>query len=499
MITKSQYLVGQRCEKALWLNKYKADELCERNTHRIEVGIKVGEVARGLIPGGVLIEYNFTNINAMIEATKEAMATNDVIYEGTFMFNDVLVRCDILKRTENGWNMYEVKSTTDVFEKKKKIITLKERYKNDLSIQYYVLSKLGYNIENVNIVYINNQYVRNGDLELDKLFNIEEVNIHVKFSIKDMEPILEKYKTMLAHSSEPVKNIGEYCLEPEECQWKEYCWSHIPNNSVFHVTGTYLKKQRKFKLYNNGIITFKDIVDRGIILSENAMVQIECELENKEILKKDEIRAVLDEFKYPLYFLDFETFQQPIPEFNGVKPYAQIPFQYSLHILREENGELEHREFLAKEGQDNIREFAESLLKDMGTEGSVIVYNKGFECTRIVELAEMYPDIANELSRINSRVKDLMVPFQKRYYYNKNLKGSHSIKYVLPTMIPNDPELDYSKLNISNGSMAMNTFATLHEKDEETIKQTREELLKYCCLDTLAMVRIWEKLKEKVQ
>ena len=109
----------------------------------------------------------------------------------------------------------------------------------------------------------------------------------------------------------------------------------------------------------------------------------------------------------------------------------------------------------------------------------------------------MYEDLREDLLKLNDRVVDLMDIFLKRFYYQKEMKGSHSIKYVLPALFPNDEELDYEKLNIKNGSMAMNAFPRLYLKDDSEIKQIREDLLKYCCLDTLAMVRILEKLEQE--
>ena len=237
----------------------------------------------------------------------------------------------------------------------------------------------------------------------------------------------------------------------------------------------------------------------GENLNPKYLEQIDFELnDRKPKINRQAIRDVLDSLKYPLYFIDYETCQYAIPEFAGTKPYQQIPFQYSLHIIREKGGPLEHREFLAEAGDENmIRTFAERMISDMPDDGSVIVYNKGFESSRNREIGEMYPDLKSEMERINSNIVDLMVPFKNRDYYMREMQGSYSIKYVLPALYPDDPELDYHNLPVvHNGGEASDAFLTLKEKTPEERCEIRKGLLEYCKLDTLAMVKLWEKFKE---
>ena len=159
---------------------------------------------------------------------------------------------------------------------------------------------------------------------------------------------------------------------------------------------------------------------------------------------------------------------------------------------------MEHREFLAEADDDNlIRTFAESMIGDMPDNGSVIVYNKGFEASRNREIGEMYPDLKEDMERFNSNIVDLMVPFRSRDYYTKEMEGSYSIKKVLPALYPDDPELDYTNLNlVHKGDEASNAFLILKDKTPEEQAEVREALLRYCELDTLAMVKIWQKFRE---
>ena len=210
---------------------------------------------------------------------------------------------------------------------------------------------------------------------------------------------------------------------------------------------------------------------------------------------KEAIRDFLDTLSYPLYFLDFETMMPVIPKYIGTKPYQQITFQYSLHYIEEEGGELKHKEFLAESGPDPRRALAEQLCKDIPMNVCVTAYNKGFECRMIKELAEAFPDMADHLLNIRDNIKDLLDPFRGGYYYNKAMGGSFSIKSVLPAIFPDDPALDYHNLeDIHNGSEAMNIFPAIEFMEPEEKEKTRRNLLKYCELDTYAMVKVWEEL-----
>ena len=201
-----------------------------------------------------------------------------------------------------------------------------------------------------------------------------------------------------------------------------------------------------------------------------------------------------------MYFIDYETCQYAIPEYDKTKPYQQIPFQYSLHIIPDEGAPIEHKEYLADVSDDDlIRTFALKMIEDMPEDGSVIVYNKAFEATRNKEIGEMYLDLKDEMERINNNMVDLMVPFRNRDYYTKEMKGSYSIKYVLPALYPDDPDLNYLNLDlVHNGSEASSAFLGLKDKSPEEQVNIRESLLRYCELDTYAMVKVLNKLYQVI-
>ena len=210
----------------------------------------------------------------------------------------------------------------------------------------------------------------------------------------------------------------------------------------------------------------------------------------------------MDDLKYPLYFIDYETYMEAIPEIEKTRPYQQLPFQYSLHVLKDANGEYEHKEFLADiNDKEFIRHFAESMISNLSENGSVVVYNQPFEGTRVnKELARMYPDLEDEILRINNNMVDFMVPFRSKQYYTKEMQGSYSLKYVLPALYQDDTELNYNTLStVHDGGEASEAFLNMKDKSPEKQEEIRQGLLEYCKLDTYALVKIYEKFKEVIE
>ena len=230
-------------------------------------------------------------------------------------------------------------------------------------------------------------------------------------------------------------------------------------------------------------------------------MQVLCTLNRTEHIDYKGVRGFLDTLSYPLYFLDFETMNDPVPQYDGSRPYQQIPFQYSLHIKESETSPYIHKEFLApSDGSDPRHALAEQLCHDIPMDVCILAYNKQFECGRIKDLADSFPNLAYHLMNIRDNMKDLLDPFQKGYYYVPAMGGSFSIKSVLPALFPNDPELDYHKLDqqVQNGNDAMFIFPKIKDMNPQDAQAAREALLRYCELDTWAMVKVLEKLKKVV-
>lgn len=485
-ISKSKYCNAVQCPKMLWMHFNKKDLFDESvmNESILQQGSEVGDIAMGLF--GDYVEIPYDNPGKMIDDTKTQIQSGaSVIAEASFSFGGLFCSVDILKASDNGFEIYEVKSSTEI----------KDIYYHDVAYQNYVLKKLGYPIRGVYIVHINNTYVRNGELDLDELFVIEDVTEEAERLFADVEERVAMLEEYLVQAEEPDMDISEACFDPYDCGYWGYCTRHIPEPSIFNIAR--LKTKVKFDYYRQGIFSFDDVF--GVVpMNANQIQQVRAHLFDEPAeVDRDRTAGFLKTLSYPLYFLDFETFQQAIPEYEGISPYAQIPFQYSLHILESETGALSHKEFLAEAGTDPRRKLAEKLVKDIPRNTCVLAYNMGFEKGVINKLALRFPDLADHLMDICINIKDLMTPFQKHHYYDKAMQGSYSIKYVLPALFPDDPELNYQNLEgIHNGSEAMNAFAMMENRSAEEIEKIREQLLAYCKLDTYAMVKIYYKLGE---
>ena len=494
--SKSKYCGLWQCPKIAWLRKYKPDEITVDGSvlARMEAGNVVGDLAMGLFGDFVEVTaYKGENIDLskMIENTKAEMAKGSpVICEASFDFNGLYCAVDILKKENDGWAIYEVKSSTHED---------KQVYAADVAYQKYVLENCGVNITGTYLVCINNEYIFDGILDIHQLFKIADISEAVFFESATIKTNLNVAELILKSENEPPIDLSTACNNPYRCSFWKYCSRHIPRPSVFELYKLPFKK--KIDYYKKGIFRYEDLINDSKLTNEKQIRQMSFHLKEQGThIDKAGIGEFLDTLSYPIYFLDFETIQPVIPEFIGTKPYAQIPFQYSLHYIEKDGGELKHKDFLAESGKDPRRALAEKLCEDIPLNVCVTAYNKGFECTRIKELAETYPDLADHLLNIESNIKDLLVPFQSGYYYNKDMGGSFSIKSVLPAIFPDDPTLDYHKLEqIHNGGEAMSIFPKIKDMPKEEQKTTRHNLLKYCELDTYAMVKIWEELKRVVE
>lgn len=487
-LSKSKYCNGIQCKKMLWLEKYKKEYKDDLgNESVLDNGNEVHEIARKLFGKDINIEFN-ENLNEMINDTKKALNNqNAIITEASFGYQDNFCSVDILKKNNDEYEMYEVKSSTH----------LKEVFINDLSYQYYVLNNLGYNVTKCCIVIIDSTYVREEKLELNKLFKIIDCTDEILKLQEKVFKNINEINEYMENNKEPVDDIGTHCFEPYKCPFFSYCTRKIDKPNIFDIR--LMSNKKKIELYKKMKCSYKDLLNEDI--NNKYKEQIEYELyDKKDKINKDSISNFLDSLSYPLYFLDFETFQMAIPEYDGISPYEQVPFQYSLHYYEKEGAELKHKEFLAPASVDPRRKLAESLVKDIPKDVCVLAYNMSFEKNVIKKLANLYPDLNSHLMNIHSNINDLMIPFKNRDYYTKDMHGSYSIKYVLPALFPNDPDLDYQKLDlIHNGSEAMDSYANLSKMSKEEQKKVRNNLLKYCYLDTYAMVKIYDKLKEAIK
>lgn len=487
--SKSKYCKAVQCPKILWMDRNMPEQAEETASDSVmQTGTDVGELARNYFGNYKLVPFSLHK-QEMCEMTRQYLEQGEnVIAEASFQYKNCFCSVDILRKTEDGFQLIEVKSSTEIH----------DIFYDDMAYQYYVLHNCDFNIVSVCNMHINNQYVRQGALDLQSLFTMEDCTEKILEMQSDIEERLAQTEQYLQQQMEPDRQLALYCDKPYECAYKKYCHRNITNPSVFSIHR--LSASKKYELYQQGIVSYEDIVREHPKLSEKQYQQVYSQYENqKPHIDKVKIKEFLNTLQYPLYHLDFETYQQAIPQFDGVKPYMQIPFQYSLHVQRSINAEPEHYEFLGTEGTDPRRKLAEQLCEQIPLDVCSMAYNMSFEKTVIKNLAEIFPDLSEHLMNIHDNMHDLMVPFQQQAYYCKELQGSYSIKWVLPALCSNDKELDYHALDgVHNGSEAMAAFADLPNHTSEEIQVIRKNLLAYCRLDTLAMVKILEKLYEMI-
>lgn len=503
-LSKSRYTLFCQCPKTLWLRTYKPDEATVDVgvEARFESGNEVGDLAMGLFGPFVEVtvkrEDGSLDLAAMVEKTKEEMERGtDVICEASFTFEKNYCAVDILRKTKNGWAIYEVKSSSfPEFDGQEAKL---EKYAPDIAYQKWVLEQCGINVTDTYLVCLNSDYVRQGELNLQQLFVTIDMKELVDNEYLKVPARVSQALKLLASEEEPDLDLSEHCMKPYGCAFLDYCKRQhgVPQDEPTIFDLYRMNFSKKLEHYHAGRILFKDVREEA--LSDKQQMQVECTLNKTEHIDVDGIREFLDSLSYPLYFLDFETLQQPVPQYNGQRPYQQITFQYSLHIKQNADAPYEHREFLApNDGSDPRRHLAEQLCKDIPMNVCTLAYNKGFECGRIKELASLYPDLAVHLLNIRDHIQDLLTPFQSGYYYVPAMHGSFSIKSVLPALFPDEPSLNYHNLDerCQNGGNAMTLFPAIQFMEPEEAAASREALLRYCELDTWAMVKVWEKLKE---
>jgi len=482
-LSKSKYISGTQCEKRLWLeinDPDKATPMTEGEERILEQGTEVGILAREQFPGGILIGFDRFNIKNGVTKTKNAISEGaSIIFEATFLYDNTYAITDIIERNNDGsWDIIEVKSATSI----------KDEYIPDLAVQKYVLEGSGLKINNCKLMFINNKCVFP---DISDLFDIEDLTNKVDEIIEQISPNLQNFKSLILEESEPQKVIGPHCSTPYTCQFIDYCWGGFGNMTVFDIPR--ISEEKQLELRKRGILSI-DKLPLDYPLSE-AQRDYVSRILNKEInVDSEGIRQKLSELIYPVYFLDFETFNPAIPRFNGMSPYNSFPFQYSCHEMQE-NGDLDHFEYLHLDDTDPREPLINSLLKCINKIGSVICYSVGSERGVLRKLGEAFPDYENELNSIAERLWDQKNMFDY-HYKDYRFQSSHSLKSVLPVLIP---KLQYDELAVQEGTEAQVVWDQMIKTEDETEKEKMiEGLREYCKMDTLAMVEIHKHLLDQL-
>ncbi|MGF1566381.1 MAG: DUF2779 domain-containing protein [Flavobacteriales bacterium] len=487
MLSKSSCLVGKQCLKRLYLEHKHREllpEITQARQHVFEQGHRVGELALQLFPNGTDAtppRYNSDGIQHAIQHTLDLIHAGErVIYEAAFVYNQVFCAVDILVLYNDEWEIFEVKSSTQV----------KEVNIDDIAVQLYVLQGNGLIIGDASVVHINTVYQRDGSLNPQQLFRRSSVLEAARGKQHEVSERIAEMKAVLKSEEVPAIDIGLHCHEPYECPFIPHCRQHLPAYSVFDLGGIW--RSKAYERYYEGDIDILSLPEDEF--NQGQAAQIRLAKDGSTLIDRESIRSFFNDLHYPLFFFDVETWNPAIPPFDKTRPFEQHIFQYSLHVQEAPGSELIHKAFLANpDGSDYRHELIQQLLADIGTQGDVVVYNMGFEHSRIGELTHHFPEFTNELLSINKRMIDLMEVFKNGWYRSPELRGSYSIKAVLPVLVP---ELTYKNLDIQSGDVASALFnAAFFSADHSVFDSKRQALLDYCGLDTVAMVEIVERLQ----
>lgn len=488
-ISKSDYVTYLKHPAWLWIKKHAKTILppIDPATQAIfDTGHEFEQYAEALFPGGVTLGFSdYDEYLSLPERTTQALDEGiHTIFQGRFEHEQLTFICDVIQVVGNNEvDLIEIKSST----------SSKPEHIIDLAFQMVVLEKCGYNVRNISVIHVNNQYVRNGEIDAKEITAKSDVTEDVKaardFTLTKIDEALETMALSKCPDVSPLyadsKSFGEWL------QIYKHLKSPKPG-SIFDLCQ--MDADTLKNLQTNNIAYIKDI-PQDFVLKPKQRLQVEALRQGKPTIHVDKIKAYLDSFTYPLYFYDYETLGSLVPYFDGLKPYQQLPFQYSVHILDSPDAELRHEEFLHRDSTNPTELLTKSVMSHIGDEGTVLAWNMSFEKSCNTLLGSLLPEYAEFYSKLNDRIVDLMVPFSQNWYIDADFCGSASIKKVLPVLMPT---LSHKDLDISDGGSAQRLWmeAILDGKRPDEKDKILGDLLDYFKLDTLAMVEIYNVLRK---
>ncbi len=475
----------------LWLKKHDKSKLPTVDDNlqaRFDSGSALESYAERLFPEGTKLGFDeYEEFVTLADRTQSAIADGaSVLFQAKFDSERLSVICDVVEFLgDNHVEITEIKSSTSA----------KPKHVLDLAYQRFVLERCGFKVERCRVLVVNNKYIRNGEIEPDQLFAFVDVTDDVEVQIEFIAQAIPQALTVIDSPEMPnpsPRNCG--VVEDSLKNWMPIFKSlvSLPEKSIYDLPA--VKPQQVAELEDLGVQLVVDIPP-SFKLGRTQKPLVEAVREQKIEIHQDRISEFLSRIQYPIYFLDYESFQDALPPYNGTFPYQQLTIQYSLHVLTQPGAELLHYEYIHQSRELPFEPLAQNLRSHIGDEGSVIVWNKTFEVSRNKELGELVPELSDFFDCVNDRVVDLMDVFKQGMYIHRDFMGSSSIKKVLPVLAP---KLSYKDLEVQEGQTASRLWAEAVMSDrftEEGRNAVFSSLLAYCELDTLAMVEIFRKLR----
>lgn len=483
-LSKSRFLAGWQCPLRLWLEVHRRALKPEPDAALeavFDTGHRVGELARERWPGGVLVEEDHHAIPAAIERTRALMADPAVpaIHEAAIVHDDVLTRVDILARNGDAWDLVEVKSSTQA----------KEQFLVDVAVQAWILAGAGVPLRRAGLLLLDRDYVYpGGAYDLEALFRFFDATPVCREQFEWVGDQVERFHGIAARDEPPDIDIGDHCFDPYECPFWAHCSADVafPEHPITLLP--HLRGARLNGLVDQGIETIHQIPD-DYPLTENQR-RVREAIVNGTPQVGPGLRPALENVTRPLFALDFEAVSLALPRHPGMRPFDQLPFQFSCHIEREPGGEMEHAEFLASDDTDPREPLARALLEALGDHGSILVYS-GYELRTIRALAEWLPHLADDLLALEPRLVDLLA-ILRAHYIHPEFRGSYSIKQVLPVLVP---EMTYEGMEVADGNEAGRVWLEMVASNDAGERARMDRALRaYCRQDSLAMLRLRERL-----
>ncbi len=509
MITKTDYVTFRSCPRAYYYQLHDpkqakpTDEVAQK---RIDEGKLVGNYAHLYFDNTVKVKDSpdVVDIANQVAITKKLLPTSKYIAEASFQFDDLFCAVDILAKNGNGYDIYEVKASTDAYKHL-------DDYAPDVAFQKYVLELCGLEIKNCYILHLNPDYIRSGEIDIKHMLVPYQLNgLHEELKkphkVEDyFQQELELVPSTIMQMRQ-ISKLPTYGACSKNCDFYQFCHANLPQPNVLNLSKMWASKAHA--MIENGIISFQNVLDNQERLSEfkvkltpYQMIQMKTHLnqDKKPYINKDLIHHFFQSLKFPVYHIDFETMNEAIPPFDGVGCYQQIPFQYSLHIQDKPCGKTIHKEFLASK-LDNEYELAKQLCQDIPLNVMSMSFNMTFEKSVLKHLATRFPDLAQHLMNIHDHMVDLLIPFRDCCFYSIKQNGSNSIKQVMPAICPASAQAYHNLKQVHNGGEALTLFPKMLKMNDKAKAEARKNMLAYCKQDTQSMVDIlnalWKLVKE---
>jgi hypothetical protein len=486
-LSKSKLVSFRQCPKRLWLEIHSPELaiVSERSEAIFRTGHQVGELARRLYDvaeTGYLIDLKAEGVAPSIARTADLLKERKPIFEAGFAAKGAMAFCDVMlpvEDSQSAWRLVEVKASGSV----------KSYQRDDAAIQSYVARRAGVDLVSFAVAHIDSKWTYPGEGDYQGLLKEEDLTLEALGREHEVAEWITAAHQVAAGVNPPNIEPGGQCTDPFECGFSAHC-NEGRKKAEFPVEWLprIQSKALKTHIAENGVSEIGQVPES--LLNEVQKRVQACTVSGQTFFDAEGAKADLQPHPLPAFFLDFETIAFAVPIWAGTRPFQQIPFQFSLHRV-EADGVIQHWSFLDTTGQDPSRSFAEALLPLSGTNEPIFVYNAGFESTRLAELADRFANHGEAIQSVRRRLVDLW-PIAARRYYHPSQQGSWSIKKLLPAVVPS---LKYDDLaGVSDGGMAQEAFLeAIDPATPETRRQElRKQLLAYCALDTMAMVRIWK-------